>query len=322
MTRLHKQKGFTLSELMISMGLGLSLIAGAVMVFVQSNRSVMQDEQISIMLDNGRFLIRLLSRELAMSGFWGKYLDLATISDHASVGIGTDCGDGFNPWAMELQGLQFLNNANAATVGANFSCLPAATVVPGTDILAVKRVLDNETADADINAGQMYLRTNGASAEMFLGGGASTPPVLGGTETSWAYLPMVFYLRNYSITPGDNLPTFCRAYLDSGTPPSMTNQCMVDGIEDVQVEFGVDVNGDFIADYYTATPTTAELTDSVAARIYVLARSINTVPNYVNDKTYTLGTKVVAAANDGFYRRVFNTTVLLRNPSNLQGIGS
>jgi type IV pilus assembly protein PilW len=90
----------------------------------------------------------------------------------------------------------------------------------------------------------------------------------------------------------------------------------------MQTEFGVDGDGDFVADYYTAAPTAAEIGDAVSARIYVLARSISEVPDYVNDKTYRLGAKVIAAANDGFYRRVFSTTVLLRNPTNLAGVGS
>jgi type IV pilus assembly protein PilW len=90
----------------------------------------------------------------------------------------------------------------------------------------------------------------------------------------------------------------------------------------MQVELGIDDDADFIADYYTAAPTAAEVTDAVAARIYVLARSVTQVPNYTNDKTYRMGATVVAPANDGFYRRVFSTTVLLRNPSNLSGIGS
>jgi len=318
----RKQLGFTAAELMISLGLGLALVTGAVNIFVQNNRSALQDEQISIMMNNGRFVSRILSRELAMSGFWGKYLDVATITEHASVNVGTDCGNGVDDWAMDLQGLRLLNNATVLTTATNFQCLPALRIVAGADILATKRVADSETVDADLNSGQMYLRTNGAGAQMYLGGGAGTPPILGGTETNWAYLPSIFYLRDYSVTIGDGIPTLCRASLDTGSPPDMVNECLVDGIEDLQIEIGVDDDRDFVADYYTDTPTAAELFDAVAARIYVLARSISEVPNYTNDKTYLLGAKVVAAANDGFYRRVFSTTVLLRNPSNLSGIGT
>ncbi|MBL4819565.1 MAG: PilW family protein [Gammaproteobacteria bacterium] len=322
MKRHSKQAGFTIIELLVSMGLGLTLIAGAVNVFIQSNRSAQQDEQISIMLDNGRFIMRLVGRELAMAGYWGKYLDVATISEHASVNVGTDCGNGVDDWAMDLRGVEILNNVTTATVAANFNCLPSASIVAGSDILGIKRVADNETADGSIDGGTMYLRTNGAGAQLFMGGGAGTPPALGGDEVNWAYMPTIFYLRDYAVTPGDNLPSLCRAFLNSTSPPDMENQCLVDGVEDLQIEFGVDTDRDFVADYYTGSPTAAEMINSVAARIHILVRSVDSVPNYLNDKTYVLGTKNVAAANDSFYRRVFSTTILLRNPTNLTGLGA
>jgi len=50
MRRYNKQKGFTLIELMVALGLGLTLVAGAVVVFVQNNRSATQDEEISRVL--------------------------------------------------------------------------------------------------------------------------------------------------------------------------------------------------------------------------------------------------------------------------------
>lgn len=318
----HRQAGFTITELLVAMVLGLSLIAGAVNVFISNNRSALQDEQISIMLDNGRFVMRLLSRELAMAGFWGKYLDVATIGEHPSVAIGSDCGTGTEEWTMLLQGLQFVPDANQVTTAASFKCLPAARIVPGSDILAVKRVADTETSDPDIRAGQIYLRTNGAGAQMFLGGAAGTPPALGGDETNWAYRPIVFYLRDFSVTAGDGLPSLCQAHLDADSLPGFTSQCLVDGIEDLQIEFGIDTDGDFFADYYREAPTSTELSNAVSARLHVLARSISQVPQYLNDKSYRLGSKLVAPANDGFYRRVFSTTVVLRNPSNLAGIGT
>ncbi len=323
MRKLSSQQGFTLIELIVALALGLTLVAGTVVVFVQNNRSATQDEEISRVLENGRFTMRFLTRQMAMAGFWGKFLDVDTTTNHATVSIGQDCDDG-DPadWTMDLQAMEFMNNATVAAVAATFECLPSADIEPGSDILVVKRVADSETTDAGLVTNQMYMRTNGVAAQMFLGGGASTPPSLTGTETNWAYIPQVFYIRDYSVAQDDGIPTFCRAYLDNGSPPDMTNECLVEGVENLQVEFGVDTDGDFVANYYTAAPTAAQLADAVSARIYILVRSVNIVPGYTNDKSYTLGSTNVAAANDGFFRRVFSSTVLLRNPANLTGLGS
>ena len=119
MQRITRQKGLTLIELMVSLGIGLFLVTGTVSVFIQNNRSAVQDEEISRVLENGRYLMRFMSRELAMAGFWGKFLDVETTTTHASVSIGQDCGNAVDPWAMDLDAIQFLNNASAATVAAN-----------------------------------------------------------------------------------------------------------------------------------------------------------------------------------------------------------
>jgi len=322
MQRNKRQTGFTLVELLVSLGIGLFLVTGTVTVFIQNNRSSVQDEEISRVLENGRYVMRFLSRELAMAGFWGKFLDVETTTNHASISIGQDCGNGVDPWAMNLDAIQFLDNSTAATVAATFACIPSADVLAGTDLLAVKRVADSNTADVGIVNNTIYMRTNGVGAVMFHGGGADTPPVLTGTEINWSYLPQIYYIRDYAVTAADGIPTLCRVYLDNSTPSNMTSEVLLDGVENLQIEFGVDDDDDFIADYYTAAPTAAEIADAVAVRIYVLVVSVNEVPNYTNDKTYTLGSTTVNAANDGFYRRVFNTTVVLRNPSKLIGLDS
>ncbi len=314
-------KGFTLIELIVALGLGLSMVAGVVLVFVQNNRSATQDEELARVLENGRFVMRLLTRELAMSNFWGKFLDIETTTNHASAAVGTECGDGANPWVLDLEGLQFLSNVTSATVAATFACLPSTDVVLGTDVVAVKRVADSETADGSITANRLYMRTNSVAAQMFLGGAIGTPPSLTGTESNWAYNPQVFYIRDYSVDTDDGIPTFCRAYLTVDATPNMENECLVEGVENFQIEFGVDQDADFVADYFTAAPTAEELFDSVSARIYLMVRSVNPVPGYSNDKTYTLGSSIIVA-NDSFFRRVFSSTVVLRNPANLTGLDS
>lgn len=322
MTITTKQQGFSLIELMIALGLGLMLSAGVVIVFIQNSRSAAQDEEIARAMENGRYVVRTISREIAMSGFWGKFLDISSAVEDASVSVGVDCGDGVSPWAMDLIAMQFLNDITAATTAATFDCLPSANVVAGTDILSVKRVADSDTLDAGLLVDQMYMRTNGVAATMFLGGAAGTPPAMIGTVTNWTYMPRIYFLRDYSFTLGDGIPSLCRGYLNNSSPPGMTTECLVEGVENLQIEYGVDNDDDSIADYYTAAPTAVELFDSVAARIYVLVRSLNQIPNYTNDKAYNLGSLNIAAANDGFFRRVFSTTVILRNPANLGGIGA
>jgi prepilin-type N-terminal cleavage/methylation domain-containing protein len=76
----------------------------------------------------------------------------------------------------------------------------------------------------------------------------------------------------------------------------------------------------------TATPcTSAQLADVVAVKLYVLARSRDRTPGHVDDRSYCLGeydidgtcpaANTIAAANDGYRRHVFATSVRLINVS-------
>jgi hypothetical protein len=90
-------------------------------------------------------------------------------------------------------------------------------------------------------------------------------------------------------------------------------QCLVEGIENLQLEFGIDDNGDAQADRYEAAPDAAELAAAVAARIYLLVRSVNPLPGHVDDRSYELGQTRVEPSHDAYCRRLLQTTVLLRN---------
>jgi type IV pilus assembly protein PilW len=92
-----------------------------------------------------------------------------------------------------------------------------------------------------------------------------------------------------------------------------TTECLAEGIEDFHIQFGIDVDQDAVANFYTAKPTLAQMENAVSARVYLLARSIDADPHFNNDTQYVLGDTTVAAANDGFFRRVYSTTIALRN---------
>jgi len=94
---------------------------------------------------------------------------------------------------------------------------------------------------------------------------------------------------------------------------AVTSRCLVEGVENMQLEFGIDTDDDGVANQYKVAPTGAEMDQAVTAKIHLLLRSILKIAGYRDDKTYALGQKVVAAQRDGFLRRVFSTTVHLRN---------
>ena len=180
-------------------------------------------------------------------------------------------------------------------------------------------VADGNIAIAPVDE-SLYLRVQGFGADASLVKGASlsnADKTAGSQVDAWHYQPQLIYIRNYSLAAGDGIPALCRKTLttSAATLALDSSECLVEGIENLQIEFGLDnsVPIDFVPDYYEKAPTAAELERAVTARIYLLARSLAPMPGYSNDKSYNLGAITIAALDDGYYRRVLQTTVMLRN---------
>jgi type IV pilus assembly protein PilW len=240
--------------------------------------------------------------------FWGEMLDPAGVS--TALAAGEDCDSGL----FDASNAFLFNNAHSGPttlfdITADACPGKMGTVASSTSQLAIKRI-----AGAGITSGQtdgiVYLRSNGVAAS-FINDAQSVAPPAGFSD--WVYMPAVYYIRNEGT-----LPRLCRLRLNGLAFNALAeDECLADGIEQIHVQFGIDTDTDGVANQYKSNPTAAEIGDAVTARIYVLARSTDPDPHYSNPKNYVLGDLAIAAQNDGFYRRVFSTTIFLRNPASL-----
>jgi len=253
----------------------------------------------------------------------------ATVTPDTSLAVGTDCGPaGVVNWIYQVvtpvtgnnESLMTVDNATAGTAAASFSCL-GAEVVPGTDIIAIKRVA-GAVAPVALTNNTVYLRTNGTVGLLFREP-ASTPPAIPvpAPFVDWEYRPAIYYVRAFASAPGDGIPTLCRKVLDYSGAPDVVTECLAQGIENLQIEFGLDSNGDGDPNTFVANPTVAEMQTAVAARVMVLARSVRNDPRYSNGKTYSLSNAPAYQPNDNFYRRVYTVNVSLKNLRTLRIMG-
>jgi type IV pilus assembly protein PilW len=163
------------------------------------------------------------------------------------------------------------------------------------------------------------------------------------------FISDIYYIRDYAEVEGDGIPTLVRSRLGAsgGAPAYMEPVALIEGIEGLRVELGLDTLGKTgLAVNYTqainwvdatnkttptnrgdgspdgafvrcttATPCTADqLINTVAVKLYLLARSIEPSPGHTDNKTYTLGSAApLPAYNDQYKRHVFSTTVRLTN---------
>lgn len=316
-----RHNGFTLVELMVALALGLIISGAAILLYLESKRSYTQDEEMARLQENARFALDYLKREISLSGFYAGVPDTSTLFPATVV---TDCDAGGGDWVLNLNNpLELVNEApNGGTLttlnGTTFSCIPAGDLQDTTDIIAIKRTADratmeNGSATGTVTQQQWYLKKydyTTLSWSYLTSGIPSDEATAGSTYDYWQYYTSIYYVRDYSITNGDDIPTLCAVSLVNS---EMTNRCLIEGIEDIQLEVGIDSDGDDIVDQYKNAPTAADFANALSVRLYLLARSINEVPGYTNSKRYHLGVKTINPYNDGYIRRVFSTTIKLRN---------
>jgi prepilin-type N-terminal cleavage/methylation domain-containing protein len=320
-----RQRGFTMVELMISMVLGLLLTGALVTMLAEARQSFREDGEFASMQDEARYAVRELSNDLRMAGFVTSLLMPDNISLDPGADVGVDCADsGGTSWALTLQDpltgedtfLMALDNVTGAAAVDEFSCLTASQIVPGTDIVAIKRAAGNPTTA--VSTGDMAIRSNGTVGSMFVE--PITTPVTGTVE-DWLFTPTIYFIRNFSNTAGDGIPSLCRMIMESGTPPNMVTECIAEGVEDLQLEYGVDSNGDGSINAYITDPTQAELERTISVRFFLLSRTANLDVNTVDTKTYQLSNADDYTPNDNFHRRVFSSTVSVPNARNRLVLG-
>lgn len=332
-----RSAGFSLIEVMVAMTLGLLLLAGLSSIFVYGSRSYRQDDRISRMHDELRYAMAQIAQDAEMAGFFGPFVRVENIT--GTPALAQDCGPSGVSWAYRVQSLEDAisvgnSPADGAAANALHQCIAASEFVPGTDILAIKRVHGRvEMTDTTWDDGQsgwngrVYFRTNGLQGLLFAYTSGANPDTsaVATPNQNWRYRPKIYFIRNHATTVGDGTPALCTKVLDlySGTPRMQTASagCLAAGVENMQVELGIDTTGDAIPDYFDADPTPLERSSATTLRVFLLVRSTEPDYSYQNQKEYVLGTTVIPADNRPFYRKVISTHVVLRNPRDRLGVG-
>lgn len=316
--------GFSLVELLVALLLGVVLSGGMVAAFIGARQNASYEDQLARMQENGRFALRLLTRELVMAGFFAGAPNLSAVTPEA---LGTDCGEG--AWALDSSTpLDFVSdppggNVPVSVAGTSLDCLRSGDLRAGADILTVKRTAGEPSlSGADLAAGLTtssvegwYLQLESGKPTGWIRLAPADLPLLASDLSAYSYwraITKVLFIRGYSDSDNreDGIPTLCMETLSGN---AMAARCLVEGIEDMQYEFGIDTDSDGVPDRYSNSPTAAQLLNAITVKVHLLVRSIRAVPGWVDEKSYSLGRKVVTARRDGYLRRVFSATVLLRN---------
>ena len=330
---------------MIAIAIGLFITLVMATIFASTSRSFGDLQKSREQIENGRYALSLLSEEIRHAGYYGQLGVLA-----APVAAVDPC---LSPTLTDLYyPVQVYSTALTAKVTPMLSCLTATEVSVGSDILVVRRSSTIPLAATDVAAtNQLYLQADPTIGAIQLGGGVvvGTDKAADGNvatilqKNGVTAAPInklnvfIYYVSPCSQATcgnsGDGVPTLKRIELTTGggAPVWSTPVPLVSGIEFMQLDLGMDTfptdtstvtgaRGDGAADgAFTETfPGGATLTQAwnevVSMRINILARTLETVPGFVDTgRTYNLGAAGTLAGSGAYKRHVFSTEVRLNN---------
>lgn len=356
-SRYRYHRGFSLVELMIATTLGLILALGIAQIFASSSRAMMDVSNTGRQIDSALYGLEMIGQDLQLAGYWGEAslpvspnIDIfrsgetpdsapASYSLPPSICIGTRADP--TPKTDLAYGMAFpiMGGGGAqlnAEMGVSANCKLADPVPSAnSDIVAIRRAA---TCAADASGcfafdSQFHVQTNGCvDTNLGLTGGeiklydssaALTYHRYHATDCDAAALaPMYRYLsRVYYVDSDDRLIRL--SYASS----TYTAEILVDGVERLKVEWGIDSSGDGYVDTWRAydgtdaTPgavggfTPTDWQNVVGAKLWMIVRSPVKDVGFTDSASYVLGgtTYDVPAALQSYRRTLQSTTVDLVN---------
>ncbi len=101
--------------------------------------------------------------------------------------------------------------------------------------------------------------------------------------------------------------------LNANNELTCNGTALISGIQNMQIEYAVDTDGDNVPNSYQDSTAVINWDQVVAIRLAILVASQGQVRDVASAETYQLLSTSITAPNDRFHRRVFTTTIPLRN---------
>ena len=335
---MNRQAGLSLVELMVAMAVSAAIIAGIIQMFL-SNRTAYNMTESSIRVqENGRFALDFIAESLRSAGSYGCLSDYdssrADIVNHITSNTFSDLET-----VQTAADAEIGSTADGATVANAFDKPDALTLLVPTENTALVTGFETATkptlkisGDGTFFDNQYVLVSNCLVGDFIeLDSGSNNQKIIDATSS----LRTDFYslgnmvnevtevnVLKYAVdTDTNTLQSTLFSYSTDGI--SVTTNQLVGGVENMQLQYGVDTNGDGTPDYYdsiTKVRAQNDVDDIVSVKIFILAVSggDTSSDNVVSTpQTLTMaGQTVTFTDTDRRLRRVFEKTVVARNRIN------
>ena len=336
--RMRRQQGLSLVELMVALAIGSFLIIGAVQIYNQSRQAFLVNESVARVQETAQFALDTIEADLRMASNWGRNSRGLAVEGRSLVGepnpkeltipVGADgsCGDN---WAFDLA--RPIDGAdNVADNGYDLPCAARGGFDPQSDLVTIRRASVQPVDPVDLEPGRLYVQSTRVQGELFDDG--TTPlsflPItnhpITGAPSSAAHNLMV---SSYYVSPTSDLipgvPTLRRKTLTvRDGAPFIEDQEVAPGVENIQLQLGIDVDEDNTVDRYVNpgsdiyNPAAGGYIPGarvLTARIWLVVRGVTTEFGLQDARNYAPGNANLGQMNDSFRRLQVSKTILLRN---------
>lgn len=347
LNRHRPEAGLTLVELMVAITISLLLTVAIGGVYVGSKSSFRYQDAMSRVQENARFSMEKLSQDIRMAGFSGcgnlskvsnvvnggtgnLWLDLNAPVNGYEGGVSTFpaefAGAAAGTDAIVLLGIDpstelavISHNAAAAQINTNTHTIPAGSILIVSDC--------SQTAIFQMSGPNSATKTNvvhntgtGTPGNCTKDLGASCPSSIPYQFKAGASL-LRMYSNGYYIKPsatagvGNSLWMRSLTGQTTGVPADVE---LINGVENMQIEYGVDTDADSSANKYVTAnqiTTAADWVKVVSVKVSLLLATPATDNNLSSkSQTYTYnGVTTTAATTNRRVYHVYTSVINLRN---------
>jgi type IV pilus assembly protein PilW len=314
----RRARGVSLIELMVALVIGLVMIGGAITVYLKARDTYTTTDATARLQENARYAIALIESDVRMANFWGLNNRADFVKANVASAFPTGCGANYATDAYQY--LAGTNNAYSLACAAS-----GGGARPGSDVLIVRHASATRvtpqaalvpTADRD----RVMIVSSRTAAEIFVPkdisngiptGYAMTDPVNAPPLADTRQMIAHAYYVSQNSTGANGYPALRRKFLAAG--PTIADEELLPGVENLQFQIGVDMNGDATADVFVNPGAVPSGGIPVSVRIWLLLRAQDIDVSHVDSTAYVFADQNLAATNDQYRRMLVSKTVQLRN---------
>lgn len=311
-------RGVSLIELMVALVIGLVMIGGAITVYLKARDTYATTDATARLQENARYAIALIESDVRMANFWGLNNRPDFVKVNAASALPTNCGATFASDVNRF--LSGTNNTYSLACAASGGGARA-----GSDVLLVRhasatRVTPQSALVPAADRSRVMIVSSRTAAEIFVPQNTSNSIPSGYATTDPANAPPLadtrqmisnaYYVsQNSSIANG--YPALRRKFLMAG--PTVGDEELLPGVEHLQFQLGVDMNGDATADVFANPGAVPAGGNPVSVRIWLLLRSQDIDVSHTDSTPYVFADQNLAASGDQYRRMLVSKTIQLRN---------